>query len=87
MASSVLDVRVIVEAGARREYIKKAEGKRVGFDVAVKEPAEGNRANARVRELIAQQFSVAPKHVRIVAGHKRPRKRLVVELPAPLPAP
>ena len=85
MAGSVRDVRVAVHPGARREYIK--EGKRDSFDVAVKEPAEGNRANARVCELTAAHYGVPLKKVRIVAGHKRPRKRLRVELPAPLEAP
>ena len=85
MAGSVRDVRVAVHPDARREYIK--EGKRDAFDIAVKEPAEGNRANARVRELIAHYFSVPLKKVRIVAGHKRPRKRLTVELPVPLEVP
>jgi len=85
MAGSVREVRVVVKAGARRERLQ--EGEKGGLAIEVKEPAQDGRANDRVRELIAERYGVPLKSVRIVAGHTRARKRLEVELPAPLEAP
>jgi uncharacterized protein (TIGR00251 family) len=69
-------VRVKVRAGARKEScVEKQEGV---FEISVKEPAEKNRANARVVELIARHFRVAAREVRIVKGQRSPGKMLRV---------
>ncbi len=39
------------------------------FEMTVKEPAERNLANQRVRELLATQYEIDVKAVRIVSGH------------------
>jgi len=76
MASSARLVRVSVKAGARREYLR--EGTKGVLDIAVKEPAEDGRANARVCQLIAELYAVPRKSVKIVAGHTHARKRVSV---------
>ncbi len=48
------------------------------FLVSVKEPAEQNRANTRVLELVAVHFGILPKQIRIVSGHHSPGKILSV---------
>ena len=69
-------IRVRVKAGARRErFAEMAPGK---FEIDVKEKAEANAANARVRTLIARHFRVSEKSVRIESGHQRPNKTLRV---------
>lgn len=44
--------------------------------IAVKEPAQGNHANTRVRQLIALRLSVPIGRVRILTGH-RSRSKIV----------
>lgn len=69
-------VRVKVRAGARKEsFVEKREGI---FEIAVKEPAEESRANARVIALLARHFRVAANKVRIVKGQRSPGKTLRV---------
>lgn len=68
-------VRVKVRAGARKESF---EQKSDSFVICVKEPAEGNRANARVIALIARHFRVPERSVRILTGHRSPSKKLLI---------
>lgn len=69
-------VRAKVRAGARKEsFLAKSE---TVFEIAVKEPAEENRANARVVQLIARHFHVPSNRVRIVKGQRSPGKTLRV---------
>ncbi len=74
--ASALSVRVKVHAGARKEKFEKASDG--VFAVAVREKAERNAANARVRTLIARHFKVPATAVRIVAGHHAKSKLLKV---------
>ena len=46
------------------------------FIVHVKEPAEENRANKKMVELMAEKFKVVKSKVRIVTGHHQPSKIL-----------
>lgn len=70
-------IHVKVTVGARKEsFIKKIVDH---FEVSVKEKAQRNMANARVLELVANHFNVSINKVRIVNGHQRPSKLLVVE--------
>jgi len=59
-------VKVRVAAGARREKVERVPK---GLKVYVREPAEDNRANARVRELVAMEYGMPEKAVRLVSGH------------------
>lgn len=67
-------IRVHVRAGARKEsFVARTETQ---FDVSVKEPAEDNQANDRVRTLLARHFKVAPQKLTIVTGQRSPRKTI-----------
>lgn len=65
-------VRVEVRPGARKESVLQTDDKT--YTIAVKEPAERNLANARVREVLAEHLSVPIGKVRMVSGHRSPRK-------------
>lgn len=72
MPNSGKSIRVKVRAGARKEsFVQKP----TQFEISVKEPAEENRANDRVRELLARHFGVAIQKVRFEAGVRSPNKR------------
>ncbi len=69
-------IRVRVTAGAKKESFEKtSEG---SFLVSVKDPAEQNRANTRVLELVAIHLGIKAKQVRIISGHHSPGKILSV---------
>lgn len=48
------------------------------YKIILKVPAQRNAANVRVRELIAEEYGVTQKAVRIVTGHHHPSKILEV---------
>ncbi len=65
-------IRVRVTADTKKEsFIKSDED---SFLVSVKEPAEQNRANKRVLELLAEHFNISPRQIRIISGHHSPGK-------------
>ncbi len=69
-----MHIKVFVTSSAKRESIEeKSEGI---LAVSVKEPAQGNHANTRVREIIALRLSVPLGKVRILTGHHS-RSKLV----------
>ena len=69
-----MHIKVFVTPSAKRESIEeKSEGI---LAVSVKEPAQGNHANTRVREIIALRLSVPLGKVRILTGHHS-RSKLV----------
>ena len=70
-------IKVKVLAGAKREEL--IMDKPEYFNISVKEPAARNLANKRVRELIANHYSLPIGKVRIVNGHHSPSKLLVVD--------
>lgn len=70
-------IKVYVAAGAKNESFLQEAATR--FRVAVREEAARNRANTRVRELIAAHFAVPIGTVRIVNGHHSPSKLVAVD--------
>lgn len=76
-------IKVFVTPGAKREKIeenpsKKREEGDPTFLISVREPATGNRANDRVRELVALRFGQPLGSVRILTGHRSRAKMLSV---------
>jgi uncharacterized protein YggU (UPF0235/DUF167 family) len=65
-------VRVAVYPSSKKEVIKNTGDSR--FEIRVKEPAERNLANSRVIEILALEYKVSPKLIRIVSGHHSSRK-------------
>jgi len=69
-------IKVRVTAGAKKELFEE-KGKD-HFAVQVKEKAERNMANTRVRELVAEHYNISPKQVRIISGHTTQSKILSI---------
>ncbi len=65
-------VRVHAVPGARKERITKKD--ETTFHIAVKEPAQQNLANKRIREMLAQEFNVSVAQVRMLTGHRSSTK-------------
>ncbi len=68
-------LKVFVTPSAKRERI---EEKGETLTISVREPAQGNHANKRVREVIAVRFGVPLGNVRILAGHRSRAKMLSI---------
>jgi uncharacterized protein YggU (UPF0235/DUF167 family) len=71
-------IRVRATPNAKKEKIERTNKNE--FDIAVKEPAERNMANTRIREIVANECRVSVKNVRIVTGHRSHTKMLSVEV-------
>ena len=71
MSEETITVKVF--AGAKKEKFDLP-------NVYVREPAQKNLANHRVRELLATHFGVALGNVQILTGHHSPKKRIVVKM-------
>jgi uncharacterized protein YggU (UPF0235/DUF167 family) len=69
-------VKVRVYAGMRKDSLTKL--KEHYFEIITKAPAQGNAANAEVCALIAAEYGVSAKAVRIISGHHHPSKILEV---------
>jgi len=70
-------IKVFVTPGAKKERV---EEKGETLLVSVREPATGNRANDRVRELIALRLGKPLSSVRILTGHRSRAKMISVTL-------
>lgn len=70
-------IKVFVTPGAKREKVEK---KGDTFTISVREPAQGNRANLRVREIIASQLKKPLGSVRILTGHRSRVKMISVTI-------
>ena len=70
-------VRVHVIPGARKERVVREEGN--VFQISVREPAERNMANGRIREILAQELGVPVAQVRMLTGHRSSSKMYSVE--------
>lgn len=70
-------VRVEVYAGTKKEKISIIGENRL--EIKVKELAERNLANHRVREIVAEHYGVLVTEAKIVAGHHSQRKIISIE--------
>ncbi len=71
-------IKAKVLAGVKKEqFIELAPD---SFRISVREPAERNLANIRVRELVAGHFKAPVGRVKIVSGHHSPSKILSVNI-------
>ena len=69
-------IRVRVTPGARREVVREREPG--VLEISVREPAAGNAANTRVRELVSLYCKVPLKAVRLMTGARSPSKKFSV---------
>ena len=68
-------LKVFVTPGAKRESV---EEKGDALLICVREPAQANHANERVRELVAARLKVPVERVRIFSGHHTRGKMLSI---------
>lgn len=68
-----LHLKVTTEA--KKEEIRKVS--KDHYEIAVREPAERNLANARILEILSRLFPNKP--IKIINGHHSPSKLIVVE--------
>ena len=65
-------IKAKVTAGAKTEKLVQ-KGPDL-FVIAVREPAERNLANGRVREVLAAHLGLPAGKIRLVSGHHSPSK-------------
>ncbi len=70
-------VKVKVTPGSKKELFTKISDDH--FEASVKEKAERNMANDRVRELVALHFGIPTKKAKLISGHHSPSKIFSVE--------
>ncbi len=71
-------VRVTVTPEAKRERLEVINERE--FEISVREPALRNLANRRVVQIVAEHFAVPAGAVKIISGHRSPKKVLSVEV-------
>lgn len=68
-------IKVFVTPGAKRE---KVEEKGEELLISVREEAQGNRANDRVREIVAERTGAPLGKIRILTGHRSRAKMISI---------
>ena len=76
-------IKVFVTPGAKKEKIEENPSTKLGAGgpmllISVREPATGNRANDRVRELVALRVGLPLRKVRILTGHRSRAKMISI---------
>lgn len=71
-------VKVHAIPGAKKEMVEKEND--MTYQISVKEPAERNLANGRIRELLCHEFGLEKGKVRLISGHRSPSKIFDVDL-------
>lgn len=71
-------IRVHAVPSAKKEKIIRDSA--TTFTIAVKEPAERNCANKRIREIVAMECGVSPQQVTMLTGHRSCSKMYSVEV-------
>ncbi len=71
-------IKIKVTAGARKEKLTQISEDH--FEISVREKAERNMANVRVREMIADFFVVPVGKTKIISGHHSPGKIFSVDM-------
>lgn len=70
--ASNMYIKVIATPGAKKERVTRTKDSE--FHIAVKEKAERNQANNRIREILAAELGVDQGKVRMLTGHRSPSK-------------
>ncbi len=70
-------VRVHAKPGSKKESVVR--GKEGELFISVREEAERNQANLRLRELVALEYALPLHKVRILSGHHSPVKLFILD--------
>lgn len=65
-------VKVKVIAGAKKETFEKVNSD--SFKISVKQKAERNMANNRVKEILVNELNISSARIRLISGHTSPSK-------------
>lgn len=65
-------IKVKVIAGAKKETFEKVKSDT--FKISVKEKAERNMANNRVKEILVNELAIPLNKIRLISGHTSPSK-------------
>ena len=81
--SNGMYIKVFVTPGAKKERVEESSSTKLGAGgptllISVREPATGNRANDRVRELVALRVGKPLSEVRILTGHRSRAKMISI---------
>lgn len=68
----IMYIRVNATPNAKKEIVTRISVER--YNISVREPAERNLANRRIRELLARDLSIPENAVRLISGHRSPHK-------------
>jgi len=71
-------VKVRVIAGGKKEKVTKVSDD--VYEMVVKEPAERNLANHRIRQILSEEYDVILGSVRIITGHHSQSKIFDIDL-------
>jgi uncharacterized protein YggU (UPF0235/DUF167 family) len=71
-------IRVHAVPKARKERVVQIDA--TTLEIHVKEPAERNLANTRIREIVGNVFKVPVAQVRILTGHRSSSKMFSIEM-------
>lgn len=69
-------INVNVCPDARKERVTRVAAN--AYDIEVREPAERNEANTRVRQILARELNVPLKKIQLLTGHRGVRKKFRV---------
>jgi uncharacterized protein YggU (UPF0235/DUF167 family) len=65
-------IRVEAKPKSKKESVIQTDEKT--YTISVKEPAQRNLANERIRELLAEELGVSKGKIKLISGHRSPRK-------------
>lgn len=70
-------IRVEARPNSRKESILQSDEKT--YTVSVKEPAEQNMANKRIREMLAEHLEIPIGKIKMISGHRSSRKIFTID--------
>ena len=65
-----------VYPACRKEVVRKISPDT--YEIMVREPAQGNRANRRVQAIIADMYDTPIADLKLLIGHRSPKKVFVI---------
>lgn len=71
-------VKVRVSADVKKEVLEVVSSDT--FHMSVRQKAKQNMANRRVKEILAEYFSVPQGKIRLISGHHSPHKIFSVDV-------
>ena len=65
-------IKVRATTGAKKERVEKQGST---YTISVKEKAERNLANRRIRQVLAETLGISERKLRLISGHHQPLKK------------